>query len=236
MDQENNHQEQKENQLANHPHRLENEKDSGFEERTLAEEDLLEDEMNMDDESFEEVLVRPTMFYVLLGLLAMVLIGLGIGSYLSYPFSSKISGTWGNPELGMNLSSEGKSWTAKIENYQGIEGYTFLYKGQWQAAGINTYDGKQTKVQIILDKKKIPETEISSLQKENPLYKKIADDKKILHIEYTEAGMKKIFGRKNIDDYFHFTLEPISFEKSKQVLYLNHAYFSSERVPFEFDK
>ncbi|WP_430603241.1 hypothetical protein [Enterococcus sp. DIV0724b] len=232
MDQEGNHQEQKENQL----HNLENEKDSRFEELELSEECMLEHETYMDDESVEEIIVRPAMFYVLLGLLIIVLIGVGIGSYLFYPFSPKISGTWGNPELGMNLSSEGKSWTAKIENYQGVKGYTFIYKGQWQAAGINTYEGKQTKVQILLDKQKIPETEISALQKENPLYKKITDDKKILHIEYTESGMKKIFGKKNIDDYFHFTLEPISFEKSKQVLYLNHAYFSSERLPFVFNK
>ncbi len=176
------------------------------------------------------------MFYVLVGLLTIVLISIGIGSYLFYPFSSKISGTWSNAALRMDLSSEGKSWTAKIENFQGIEGYTFVYKGQWQASGINTYGGQQTKVQILLDKQKIPATEISTLQKKNPLYKKIKDDKKNLHIEYTEAGMKKIFGRKNIDAYFHFSLEPISFKKSKQILYLNHAYFSSERVPFEFDE
>lgn len=217
-----------ENQAINPLHSLENDNNTN-------QTDLLNDALD-EQELFEEVMVRPKMFYLLFLLLSVLLIISGIAGYLIYPLNAKISGTWENSTLGMVLTSEGNSWTAKIENYQGISGYTILYKGQWKATGCNTYDGEKTTLQVLLDKQKIPATEIAEIQKSSPMYKKITDNQKLLQVEYTEAGIKKLFNQKTIDSYFHFSLEPITLQKSKQILYLNHPYFSSERVAFRLNK
>ncbi len=184
----------------------------------------------------EEVMTKSKAFYLLLLVLGILTIFIGIGAYLTYPFPSKINGTWRNPTIGMSLTTKGNSWTAKIEDYQGVSGYTILYKGLWRAGGVNTYDAKHTKVQVILEKQKISVSEVIKIQKESSIYKIIKDNHNILQIEYTEAGIHKLFNREKVDNYFHFSLEPFTLKKSNQVLFLNHPYFSPERLPFRFSE
>ncbi|MGG5341500.1 hypothetical protein [Enterococcus sp. AZ192] len=220
-------------QNENHLSNQQNENQSSPNEQVIKTTFIQEEENILDEDGFEEVSVRSRSFYFLLVFLGLLIILLMVGTYLVYPFSGKIRGTWENTTMGMILTSKGNLWSAKIEDFQGVSGYTLVYKGEWKANGVNIYDSKKTKVQIHLDKQKIPAEEISKLQKTNSLYKKIIDNKTQLQLEYTEAGIKKIYNKKSIDNYFHFSLEPITLNKEKRVLYLNHSYFSNERIPFK---
>ncbi|ALS03307.1 hypothetical protein ATZ33_08300 [Enterococcus silesiacus] len=193
-------------------------------------------DQEVDDElenAQSEVLVRSPIFYILFTLLGLLLVSIGVGIYLTYPFSTKVKGTWENPELNMVLTSKSTSWTAELTNYQEVDGYTLLYKGKWQANGINIYDSTNVKVQIILDKSKISENEIKKLEKKSPLYTTIKNSAKVLQLEYTEKGLKQVYHKTSVDNFFHFSLEPVLSRKKEQVLYLNHSYFSDERLPFK---
>lgn len=184
------------------------------------------------EESFE-VLVRPISYYLLIGVIVVLLAAGASGMYFLYPFKQKIQGKWATDGQEMVLTSDHQGWLLEIPNYQGVTGFNLRYEGTWQTSITNQYDGQGVKVSVSVDKKAFPEKELKELEKVTDQYKIEKNTSKKLRLTYTKNGIKKLYGKTSIDHYFHFSLEAVPFATKKTTLYLNSPFFSTDRVPFQ---
>jgi hypothetical protein len=187
-------------------------------------------------EELNENRQRPLSFYIVLGILIIVLLIGGIAGYFCYPFTQKIEGNWLSADETMELKSRGKMWELALPNYQQTKGLTLVYAGTWKAAGVNTYDGTQVKLFVRVNKKDFSKEEIAALKKKSELYTLSKQTDQELTLQYTKKGIQQIQSVSNVDTVVHMTLENIHWNKKKEKLYLNNSYFSNERIEFKYEK
>lgn len=163
-----------------------------------------------------------------------MLIGGGIVGYMFYPFANKVKGNWVSTDQTMHLTSQGNTWELAIADYQQTKGFALVYTGIWKAGGVNKYDGKQVKLLAKIEKANFSKEEIKKLEKKSDLYTVCDQTEKELTLQYTTEGIKQIQSGFNLNTVVHMTLENIHWEKTKEKLYLNSSYFSSERIEFTY--
>lgn len=189
------------------------------------------------DKLMEDALVgRQKTFYVTWILLILVIAFTIFYGYLLYPFAQKISGVWQSNNQNFLLSSQQNKWALKISNYQGIDGFTLSYEGEWKGTGVNKYDGHNVKIKVSINKKLFPENELKELEKKSDFYELTKNTTNHLELEYTKQGIKKMYATNKLDNYFHFSLEPQLFNFKESTLYLNSKFFSENRIPFKLSE
>ena len=152
-------------------------------------------------------------------------------TWIIWPFTGKVSGDWQHKEKNIILRSEKNKWKISIQNYEGMEGYTLFYNGEWNPAFMNIYDGYKVMAGVEIDRNKFDSKMIDNLFVGNNLFNVVTNNKEKLVVMVTNKGMDTLFGKQNIDTYFHFKLEGIPF-LGKEIMYLNSPLFGEERLPF----
>ncbi|WP_314062310.1 hypothetical protein [uncultured Vagococcus sp.] len=168
---------------------------------------------------------------ILVGVILVLLLILDLGLYSIWPLSQKVTGSWEYKEGQMRLRSENDRWQLTIPNYQGIAGYTMCYQGRWQTRFSQIYEGTDISGSVELVSQEVNRDTIEPLFQDNELFKVMIDTPTKLVVTYTKKGISGMFGRQNIDSFFHFKLTgaPLC---GKPVLYLNNPFFSEERLLF----
>lgn len=184
-------------------------------------------------ESSTEHLARPLFFHLIWILLVILVIISGFSFYQLYPLKQKIAGKWENEDQSMLVISKKDKWELVVPNYQGVKGFSLVYKGVWKTHISNQYEGEAVEMSVTIEKEKFPKAELTNLLKSNEEYKVIEDTSGYLKLSYTEKGLEKIVGQKSLEGLFHFVLEKEHFFSKEATLYLNSSYFSVERIPFK---
>lgn len=165
-----------------------------------------------------------------------MLIGGSVAGYIFYPFNKKLEGKWVATNQTLQLTSKGRSWELAIPNYQQTKGLTLVYKGIWEPAGVNKYDGKKVELVSKIEKANFSKEEISRLEKKSDLYAIVEETKKELVLQYTKKGIKQVQSTTDLNSVVHISLEDIHWDQQKEKLFLNSNYFSNERIEFTFEK
>lgn len=195
--------------------------------------DYIEDELENlqeDTELLEEVENESTLLLkiVVSGFLICLTMAV-IGSYWYFPFSQKVAGQWETDEgVNYQLTSQGDKFSLKTTTT--TRGVSFLYKGKWHGVGPNQYEGRDIKVQVIIDKGNLSEEELAGFEKKSDIYKVVKSSDKELVVEYSDESAKQLLATETPGAYFRYTLTNFQNVGGKEALQWNSSYFSKELV------
>lgn len=181
----------------------------------IQDEVLVEDELDEDYLSDEHLATLPTIskkiYWVIYALIAVILLGLLLGTYRLFPFFSKIDGVWVSEDYGTyEFEADGAQGNFTIQDVQDSNYIDMVFSGDLVRAGSNRYRMEQVNVSLEINKEGVEDTDVDALKSQEDFYTVVEEDEEYLKLDYTDAAIESAF-QNNLETMFYFTLENFEY-------------------------
>lgn len=197
-------------------------------------------EFNDDDEG--EFIDDEKLFskknFIILGislLTTLILFGITL-VILLYPFSYKVSGQWQAKLAADTMELEVNDGHAILNagHLSLDKAMTISFEGKLRGSSMNAYELTKLKSFVTIEKKELPEKELSLIKNNKEIYMVDSETTDQLRLQYTPEGQAYLLGEENGERYFSFVREGVWFGESP-LLYLNNSLLAEGRILFQKD-